>query len=108
MAKLEPMEKRVDYLLRQCSEHLANLRRIQRDNKINKMRADNLQKDKDANRAELSKNVGLKEKLEKLCRELQKDNNKLKVSRQTGRQAGSAQGNIKHQDKYTHTQRMWC
>ena len=79
IAKLEPMERKVDYLLRRCSEHLAELRRVQRENKSNKTRADNLQKDKDANRTELSKNVGLKEKLEKLCRELQKDNNKLKV-----------------------------
>ncbi|KAL3959130.1 hypothetical protein ACCO45_007292 [Purpureocillium lilacinum] len=44
----------------------------------NKKRGDLLQKERDANRTELSKTVGLKEKLEKLCRELQRDNNKMK------------------------------
>jgi chromosome segregation ATPase len=83
IAKLEPLERKIDFLLKRCSEHLAELRRAQRDNKTNKTRADNLQKDKDANRTELSKNVGLKEKLEKLCRELQKDNNKLKSDLKT-------------------------
>lgn len=37
-------------------------------------------------RSELSKNVTLREKLEKLCRELQRENNRLKV-----RGAGNAQ-----------------
>lgn len=79
ISKLDPMEKKIDYLIKRCSELVADLRRVTRDNKNNKCRADNLQKDKDVNRAELTKTVGLKDKLEKLCRELQRDNNKLKV-----------------------------
>jgi STE24 endopeptidase len=55
------------------------MRRLERENQKNKRRGDNLQKERDASRTELSKTVGLKEKLEKLCRELQRDNNKMKV-----------------------------
>lgn len=88
ISKLDPMEKKIDYLIKRCSELVADLRRVTRDNKNNKSRADGLQKDKDINRTELSKTVGLKDKLEKLCRELQRDNNKLKV-REIGRGTGS-------------------
>lgn len=78
VSKLGDMQK-IDYLQRRSSELLAEMRRLERENQKNKKRGDNLQKEKDTNRAELSKTIGLKEKLEKLCRELQRDNNKFKV-----------------------------
>lgn len=79
VSKMDDMQK-IDYLTKRSSELLADMRRLEKENQRNKKRGDALQKERDANRSELSKNVGLKEKLEKLCRELQKDNNKMKVS----------------------------
>jgi len=79
MAKIQDPGDKIDFLLRKSSELLADMRRMERENQKNKKRGDTLQKEKDANRTELSKTVTLKEKLEKLCRELQRDNNKLKV-----------------------------
>jgi hypothetical protein len=75
---MDDMQK-IDYLQKRSTELLAEMRRLEKDNQKNKKRGDTLQKEKEANRTELSKTVGLKEKLEKLCRELQRDNNKLKV-----------------------------
>lgn len=78
-AKMSDIQK-IEHLTKRCSDLLAEMKRHERDNIKNKRRADQLQKDKDQGRSELTKNTGLKEKLEKLCRELQKENNKLKVS----------------------------
>lgn len=78
VAKMSDLQK-IEHLTRRSSELLADMRRVERENQKNKKRGDALQKEKDANRTELSKTVGLKEKLEKLCRELQRDNNKYKV-----------------------------
>ncbi|GAP84058.2 putative myosin-like coiled-coil protein [Rosellinia necatrix] len=77
MNKMNDMDK-IDLLTKRSSELFANLKRLERENIKNKKRADQLQKEKDSSRADLSKQIGLKEKLEKLCRELQKENNKLK------------------------------
>ncbi|KAI0405226.1 myosin-like coiled-coil protein-domain-containing protein [Xylaria palmicola] len=77
MNKMNDMDK-IDLLTKRSSELFANLKRLERENIKNKKRADQLQKEKDSSRTDLSKQIGLKEKLEKLCRELQKENNKLK------------------------------
>lgn len=58
---------------------LAEMRRLDRDHVKNKKRAELLQKERDASRTELSKMVAMKEKMEKLSRELQKEKQKLKV-----------------------------
>jgi hypothetical protein len=78
MNKMNDMEK-IELVSKRCSELFANMKRLERENIKNKKRADQLQKEKDSSRSDLSKQIGLKEKLEKLCRELQKENNKLKV-----------------------------
>lgn len=78
VAKMDDMQK-IDHLTKRSSELLADMRRLEKENQKNKKRGDNLQKERDSGRTELSKTVGLKEKLEKLCRELQRDNNKMKV-----------------------------
>ena len=90
VSKMESMQK-IDYLTKRSSELLADMRRLEKENQKNKRCGDTLQKERDNSRTELSKTVGLKEKLEKLCRELQRDNNKMKVgghrtgySRETG------------------------
>ena len=72
LQKIETLQKRV-------TEHLADMKRLERENLKNKKRGDMLQKEKDHARTELSKSMSLKEKLEKLCRELQRENNRLKV-----------------------------
>ncbi|KAI1800993.1 myosin-like coiled-coil protein-domain-containing protein [Daldinia bambusicola] len=77
MNKMNDMDK-IELLTKRSSELFANLKRLERENLKNKKRADQLQKDKDSSRTDLSKQISLKEKLEKLCRELQKENNKLK------------------------------
>jgi hypothetical protein len=77
--------QKIDHLHKRCSELLADMKRHERESIKNKKRGDQLQKEKDSSRTELSKTITLKEKLEKLCRELQKENNKLKVSHILGR-----------------------
>ena len=72
--------QKIDHLTKRCADLLAEMKRHERDSIKNRKRGDIMQKEKDSSRNELSKTVGLKEKLEKLCRELQKENNKLKVS----------------------------
>ncbi|PSS00856.1 myosin-like coiled-coil protein-domain-containing protein [Coniella lustricola] len=76
-SKMSEIQK-IEYLTKRCSDLFADMKRHERENIKNKKRADQLQKEKDSARSELTKQNGLKEKLEKLCRELQKENNKLK------------------------------
>lgn len=78
VAKLDNVQK-IESLTKRCTELYAEMKKLEKETNKQKKRADQLQKEKDQNRAELTKAVGLKEKLEKLCRELQKENNKLKV-----------------------------
>lgn len=70
---------RIDALQRKYTDLLAEMKRTEREHIKSKKRADQLQKEKDASRSELNKVSTVKEKLEKLCRELQKENKKLKV-----------------------------
>jgi predicted nucleic acid-binding Zn-ribbon protein len=72
MSKLETLQKKY-------SELLADMKKLDRDYAKNKKRADQLQKEKDQGRSELSKTTTMKDKLEKLCRELTKENKKVKV-----------------------------
>jgi predicted RNase H-like nuclease (RuvC/YqgF family) len=78
-SKLDDIQK-IEALQKRCADLFAEMKRLERDNLKNKKRGDQLQKEKDHSRTELSKNVSLREKLEKLCRELQRENNRLKVS----------------------------
>lgn len=80
MSKLDDLQK-IDILQKRVTEHLADMKRLERENQKNKKRGDMLQKEKDHSRTELSKSITLREKLEKLCRELQRENNRLKVRR---------------------------
>ncbi len=71
--------QKIEVLQRRATEHLAQMKRLERENQKHKKRGDLLQKEKDHARTDLSKTTTLKEKLEKLCRELQRENNRLKV-----------------------------
>lgn len=55
------------------------MKRLERDHQKSKKRADQLQKEKDTAKSELSKATSLKEKLEKLSRETSNENRKLRV-----------------------------
>lgn len=79
-ARMSEIQK-IDHLTKRCQDLLRDMKQHERESIKNKKRADQLQKEKDHARNELTKHTGLREKLEKLCRELQKENNKLKVSR---------------------------
>ena len=70
---------RLEVVQRKYTDLLADMKRLERDHQKSKKRADQLQKEKDQSRSELGKINALKDKLEKLCRELQKENKKLKV-----------------------------
>lgn len=81
-SKLDDIQK-IEALQKRCADLFAEMKRLERDNLKNKKRGDQLQKEKDHSRTELSKNITLREKLEKLCRELQKENNRLKGENKT-------------------------
>lgn len=70
---------RLDHLQTKFTALLSDMKRTEREHIKYKKRTETLQKEKDASRSELSKMTSVKEKLEKLCRELQKENKKLKV-----------------------------
>ena len=79
LSGMEAPLNKLETVQRKYTELLAEMKRMDRDNSKNKKRADLLQKEKDLGRSELSKTSSMKEKLEKLCRELQRENKKLKV-----------------------------
>ncbi|KAI9742231.1 MAG: hypothetical protein M1818_004131 [Claussenomyces sp. TS43310] len=81
-SKLDDLQK-IEALQKRCADLFAEMKRLERDNLKNKKRGDQLQKEKDHSRTELSKNLSLREKLEKLCRELQRENNRLKSENKT-------------------------
>lgn len=72
MTRLETVQKKY-------AELLADMKKLDRDHAKSKKRADQLQKDQDKGKSEYSKTATMKDKLEKLCRELTKENKKVKV-----------------------------
>ncbi|KAH6673183.1 putative alpha-taxilin [Halenospora varia] len=76
-SKMDDLHK-IDFLQKRVTEHLTDVKRWERKSKKNQKRAEELQKEKDQRTNELSKQTGMKQKLETLCRELQKENNRLK------------------------------
>lgn len=76
---METPLSRLEAVQNQYKDLLGRMKRLDKENAKNKKRGDNFQKEKETQRSELSKTVSLKEKLEKLCRELTKENKKVKV-----------------------------
>ncbi|MCJ1477972.1 hypothetical protein MMC13_006647 [Lambiella insularis] len=72
-----PLE-RMDALQKRNTDLFAEMKKLERDHLKTKKRADQLQKEKDTGRSELSKAVSMRERLEKLCRELTRENKKMK------------------------------
>lgn len=71
---------KMDTIQTKYSELLFEMKRVERDHAKAKKRADQLQKEKDQSRSEMQKAVTMKHKLETLCRELQKENKRIKVN----------------------------
>lgn len=71
MSRLEVVQKKY-------TELLQDMKRTERDHIKAKKRGDQLQKEKDAGRTELSRVTTMKDKLEKLSRDVTKENKKLK------------------------------
>ncbi|KAL9085671.1 MAG: hypothetical protein Q9159_004548 [Coniocarpon cinnabarinum] len=78
LSTMEAPMSRLEIVQRKYTELLADMKRTEREHVKSKKRADQLQKEKDTARSELTKMTSQKDRLEKLCREMQKDNKKLK------------------------------
>lgn len=79
LSSMDTPISKIDAVQKRYSDLYASMERLQRENTKNKKRSDILQKEKDSSRAELTKTLSMKDKLEKLCRDFQRDNKKLKV-----------------------------
>ena len=73
--------KKVETVTKRYLDLYADMKRLERENAKSKRRADQLQKDKDHSRSEISKASSAKDKMEKLSRELSRENKKIKVRR---------------------------
>ncbi|KKK23824.1 alpha-taxilin [Aspergillus rambellii] len=78
LTTIESPMTRLETVHKKYTELLADMKKLDRDYAKSKKRADQLQKDQDKGKSELNKTVTMKDKLEKLCRELTKENKKVK------------------------------
>ncbi|KAL4869435.1 hypothetical protein BDV12DRAFT_81787 [Aspergillus spectabilis] len=78
LTNIESPLTRLETVHKKYTELLADMKKLDRDYAKSKKRADQLQKDQDKGKSELNKTVTMKDKLEKLCRELTKENKKVK------------------------------
>ena len=79
LSNIESPMTRLETVHKKYTELLADMKKLDRDYTKSRKRADQLQKDQDKGKSELNKTVTMKDKLEKLCRELTKENKKVKV-----------------------------
>ncbi|KAJ5273453.1 hypothetical protein N7478_008578 [Penicillium angulare] len=75
---IESPMTRLEAVSKKYTELLADMKKLDRDYSKSKKRSDQLQKDQEKGKSELNKTVTMKDKLEKLCRELTKENKKVK------------------------------
>ncbi|BDD58560.1 hypothetical protein MAP00_003827 [Monascus purpureus] len=78
LSNIESPMTRLETVHKKYTELLADMKKLDRDYAKSRKRADQLQKDQDKGKSELNKTVTMKDKLEKLCRELTKENKKVK------------------------------
>jgi chromosome segregation ATPase len=71
-SKLDALQKKYQVLLH-------DMKKLERSHTKDKKRADQLQKEKDSTTKDLTKVTTMKDKLEKLSRDVTRDNKKLKV-----------------------------
>ncbi|KAJ5632386.1 hypothetical protein N7490_008725 [Penicillium lividum] len=75
---MESPMTRLEAVSKKYTELLADMKKLDRDYAKSKKRSDQLQKDQEKSKSEFSKTITMKDKLEKLCRELTKENKKVK------------------------------
>ncbi|KIW03339.1 uncharacterized protein PV09_05549 [Verruconis gallopava] len=78
MSGADPMHK-IEQLQKKCTALYADMKRQERELQKQKKRADALQKEKDNAKSELSKATSMRDKLEKLSRETNNENRKLRA-----------------------------
>ncbi|KAF5016352.1 hypothetical protein F66182_11992 [Fusarium sp. NRRL 66182] len=78
LSNIESPMTRLETVHKKYTELLAEMKKLDRDYTKSKKRADQLQKDQDKGKSALNKTATMKDKLEKLCRELTKENKKVK------------------------------
>ncbi|KAJ5142907.1 Taxilin family [Penicillium bovifimosum] len=78
LSNIESPMTRLETVHKKYTELLADMKKLDRDYTKSKKRADQLQKEQDKGKSDLSKTITMKDKLEKLCRELTKENKKVK------------------------------
>lgn len=88
---------RLDVVQKRYTELLADMKRTEREHQKAKKRGDQLQKEKDAQRAELNKVTTMKDKLDKLSRDFAKENKKLKDELHKVETTESASREVLHQ-----------
>lgn len=81
LSSMDPSISKIDTLQKKYSELLSDMKRTEREHIKTKKRADQLQNEKTTQRSEFTKATTMKDKLEKLSRELTKENKKLKVGK---------------------------
>lgn len=79
LSNFESPMTRLETVHKKYMELLADMKKLDRDYAKSRKRADQLQKEQEKSKSELNKTVTMKDKLEKLCRELTKENKKVKV-----------------------------
>ncbi|KAH7062102.1 myosin-like coiled-coil protein-domain-containing protein [Macrophomina phaseolina] len=78
LSQIESPMKKVEEVRKKYSALFADMKRAEREHVKAKKRADQLQKEKDSGKTDLNKMTTLKERLEKMSRDLTKENKKLK------------------------------
>jgi DNA repair exonuclease SbcCD ATPase subunit len=89
LVNMEPHQNKIDIVHRKYTELLSEMKRLERDHTKAKKRGDQLQKEKEEVNKNLIKEKSMREKLEKLSRELTRENKKLKEDLHTERETGS-------------------
>jgi chromosome segregation ATPase len=75
---MDGAHSQLQLLQKKYNELLSDMKRMEREHSKAKKRGDQLQKEKDAQRSELTKVTTMKDKLDKLSRDFAKENKKLK------------------------------
>ncbi|BFZ62752.1 hypothetical protein YB2330_003862 [Saitoella coloradoensis] len=70
--------EKINVIQRKYSSLLQDMHRLEREHVRAKAKSEQMQKEKDAAKGEMNKALGMKHKLEALCRELQKENKRIK------------------------------
>lgn len=89
LGTMEPHNSKLDVVQRKYSELLSDMKRVEREHVKAKKRGDQLQKEKEEVGKNLTKEKAMKDKLEKLSRELTRENKKLKEDLRDEKETGS-------------------